>query len=481
MMVVCESWQGEGRSPVDCWCRRCPKVVADEIDELRVVMVGDRADVSDGQWRNFRANLPILTAVFGGFTLVATAFRKIYHLRANGMSIVWLFISFIYLIYLHGVWQQWAYLDGFRGTFRWHICFNFGLDGQRLSKSVFHSKSILESFISLHRALLSFLICFLSVTLRMISFGYDYHWSQQVSHFDQEERSLKGDSFSYCIYLGYLMYAPLYIAGPIISFNAFVSQVLNFMWLKFLLIWRYFRFCALVNGVEAPENMPKCINNCHNLQSFWKSWHASYNKWLVRYIYIPLGGARTKLLNVWVIFTFVAVWHDLEWKLLSWAWLTCIFFIPEILMKSVTDAIQGDCEAKPHSSAADMQERLNSEEELGGTPKTCNYAICIFYLFILPPSIESFYLRLLSKCLFLKMVKSTVGKFFLRELGAISGAVTITCLMIANLAGFVVGPSGINFLISAFLHKEGLPTLVGIFFTFYLGTKLMFHIREAKQ
>lgn len=35
-------------------------------------------------------------------------------------------------------------------------------------------------------------------------------------------------------------------------------------------------------GIEAPENMPRCINNCYNLESFWKNWHASYNKWLVR-------------------------------------------------------------------------------------------------------------------------------------------------------------------------------------------------------
>ncbi|KNA04140.1 hypothetical protein SOVF_202380, partial [Spinacia oleracea] len=301
--------------------------------------------------------------------------------------------------------------------------------------------------------------------------------SGRTCYLSLQERSLEEEKYSYSIYLCYLVYAPLYIAGPIISFNAFASQidhpqntylskdvalyglrwtfslclvelithffhynafaisglwkqlsafdvfiigygVLNFMWLKFLLIWRYFRFWSLLNGIEAPENMPKCINNCYNLESFWKSWHASYNKWLVRYLYIPLGGAQTKLLNVWVIFTFVAIWHDLEWKLLSWAWLTCIFYIPEILLKSVARAFQ---------------------------------------------------------------VESTFWKFFLQELSAISGAVTITCLMIANLVGFVVGPSGINFLISGFLHKEGLPVLAGILFTFYLGTKLMFHIRDARQ
>lgn len=59
-------------------------------------------DASDAQWRNFRGNLPILTLVFGIFTLLATVFRT-YGLKAKGMSIIWLFISFAYLAYLHGV------------------------------------------------------------------------------------------------------------------------------------------------------------------------------------------------------------------------------------------------------------------------------------------------------------------------------------------------------------------------------------------
>ncbi|KAJ9180402.1 hypothetical protein P3X46_008651 [Hevea brasiliensis] len=468
-------------------------------------------DVSDAQWRNFRGNLPILTVVFGISTALANFLRAFLCLKAKGMSIVWLVISLVYLSYLHGactvfilsiasvnfllvkifarttyfsflLWvfniffllcnrvyegysfatfgQRWAYLDNFRGTFRWHICFNF-------------------------------------VILRMISFGYDYHWAHLDTRFDQkrhmqrcnicksgktcyqflQERSGPNDNFSFNIYLSYLVYAPLYIAGPIISFNAYVSQldmpqnnyaardvslyglrwilsflliellthlfhynafaisglwkllspvdifiigygVLNFMWLKFYLIWRYFRFWSLVCGIEAPENMPKCINNCYNLENFWKNWHASYNKWLVRYMYIPLGGTHRKLLNIWVIFTFVAVWHDLEWKLLSWAWLTCLFFIPEMMVKSVANGLQAE---------------------------------------------------------------STFGEFLFRELSAVAGAVTITCLMVANLVGYVIGPSGINWLISQFLTKKGLPVLGSMFITFYVGTKLMFHIDDAKK
>ncbi|XP_022765630.1 putative membrane-bound O-acyltransferase C24H6.01c isoform X3 [Durio zibethinus] len=469
-------------------------------------------DVSDAQWRNFRANLPILTLVFGVFTMLANIAGKSFHFRAKGMSIIWLFLSLIYLSYLHGaciifilliasanfllvkifanakyfpllLWifnlvflfanrvyqgysfskfgrQHWAYLDKFRGTFRWHICFNF-------------------------------------VILRMISFGYDYHWAHRDSHFDQEkhirrchvcksgkvcyqilqERNVHTNNFAFTTYLSYLVYAPLYIAGPIISFNAFASQldvpqnhysiievtwyglrwvfslslmelmthlfyfnafaasgswkklspmdifiigygVVNFMWLKFFLIWRYFRFWSLIAGIEAPENMPKCVNNCQNLESFWKSWHASFNKWIVRYMYIPLGGSQRKLLNIWVIFTFVAVWHDLEWKLLSWAWLTCLFFVPEMLVKSAANAFQ-------------------AEGALGG--------------------------------------------FVFRELSAVAGAITITCLMVANLVGYVIGPSGINWLISRFLSKEGLHVLGFMLTSFYVGTKLMFQIHDAKQ
>ena len=66
-------------------------------------------------------------------------------------------------------------------------------------------------------------------------------------------------------------------------------------------------------------------------QGFWRNWHASYNQWLVRYMYIPLGGTRWRALNVWAIFTFVAVWHDLEWRLLGWAWIMALFMAPEMV------------------------------------------------------------------------------------------------------------------------------------------------------
>ncbi|PNX89457.1 membrane-bound O-acyltransferase family MBOAT protein, partial [Trifolium pratense] len=59
-------------------------------------------DVSDAQWRNFRGNLPVLTLVFGIFTLLANLMRAFFNLNVRGMSVVWLLFSFAYLSYLHG-------------------------------------------------------------------------------------------------------------------------------------------------------------------------------------------------------------------------------------------------------------------------------------------------------------------------------------------------------------------------------------------
>ena len=70
---------------------------------------------------------------------------------------------------------------------------------------------------------------------------------------------------------------------------------------------RRLRPCASeCRGVFRPQG------RCYSLQGFFKGWHCSYNAWLVRYMYIPLGGTKYRLLNIWPIFFFVAVWHDLE-------------------------------------------------------------------------------------------------------------------------------------------------------------------------
>ncbi|RNF25492.1 putative GUP1 [Trypanosoma cruzi] len=196
-------------------------------------------------------------------------------------------------------------------------------------------------------------------------------------------------------YLGYIFYPPLYIAGPISSFNAYVSYLkepsrainekglqryglrtlfsflvvattahyiyltsiimtpslfstisfprkailfylqLGFLWLKFNCVWKFFRFLALLDGFDVPEDMRRCFSNTVSIQEFWRDWHASFNLWIVRYMYIPMGGNRMKHLNIFPIFFFIAIWHDIELRLIHWAGIICIFFLVELLFTHV--------------------------------------------------------------------------------------------------------------------------------------------------
>jgi hypothetical protein len=86
--------------------------------------------------------------------------------------------------------------------------------------------------------------------------------------------------------------------------------------------------------------MKHCINNNYSFAGFWRLWHATLNKWIIRYMcantistayptaslyplytpsiqlapasrYAPLGGKRAQIWSMWIIFTFVGLWHDL--------------------------------------------------------------------------------------------------------------------------------------------------------------------------
>ena len=110
---------------------------------------------------------------------------------------------------------------------------------------------------------------------------------------------------------------------------------LHIIWLKLLIPWRFFRLWALLDRVDPPENMIRCMSNNYSPLAFWRAWHRSFNRWIVRYIYIPVGGANRPVMNMVLVFTFVALWHDLSFKLLAWGWLVVLFVLPEIIAKNV--------------------------------------------------------------------------------------------------------------------------------------------------
>ena len=102
---------------------------------------------------------------------------------------------------------------------------------------------------------------------------------------------------------------------------------------QLLLPWRLFRLWALMDGVDPPENMVRCMANNYSPLGFWRSWHRSFNLWIVRYLYIPLGGTHRLVATSVLIFTFVALWHDLSPRLLAWGWLVVLFILPEVMAR----------------------------------------------------------------------------------------------------------------------------------------------------
>ncbi|KAG5917898.1 hypothetical protein E4U42_007076 [Claviceps africana] len=337
--------------------------------------------------------------------------------------------------------------------------------------------------------------------LRLISYNMDYYWSIEKRSADSVEKkqldpanlserdrvtiSAEPDEYSFRNYVAYAIYAPLYLAGPILTFNDYIWQqksrpasieksrtirygvrfllvllamelVLHFdyvgaigmaspvwgdytaaqlsllsyfnlhiIWLKLLLPWRLFRLWALVDGVDPPENMVRCVSNNYSTQLFWRAWHRSYNRWLVRYLFVPLGGASFRgwaaaarsTLTYLAVFTFVALWHDIQLRLLIWGWLIVLFMVPEW-------------------TAAYLFPKRRWESR----PTEYRMLCCV---------------------------------------GAVAN---VLMMMAANLVGFAVGLDGLQSILAGILHEwSGLIFLVVACGGLFVGVQIMFEIRESEK
>ena len=92
---------------------------------------------------------------------------------------------------------------------------------------------------------------------------------------------------------------------------------------------------AAADGVVTVDNMPTFVNSIHTPAQFWKSWHASFHAWLVRYLYAPVVHvnspslslhAATQAASSWrrcggtvLVFAFVGAWHEVSLQMIVWA------------------------------------------------------------------------------------------------------------------------------------------------------------------
>jgi len=363
-------------------------------------------------------------------------------------------------------------------------------------------------------------ILFNITALRLISFNLDYYWSLEqrgsspvevstgISQADSKTRTptdmlkkkqldptnlserdritipASRSAYSFSNYLSYTLYSPLYLAGPIVTFNDYIYQLrfpspsittkrtilyavrflicllvmefvlhyiyavaiskcnpdwtlytpfqlgmlgyfnLHIIWLKLLIPWRFFRLWALLDNLDPPENMVRCMTDNYSALAFWRGWHRSFNRWIVRYIFIPLGGSGRgtsqvrALTNMTIVFTFVALWHDISLRLLTWSWLIILFLLPEVLCTKVLFPARN---------------------------------------FTTRPGLYR----------------------FLSGIGAVTNCVM---MMSANLVGFAIGLDGLkSWLMGLFGSQEGWMFLTIAIPVCYVGVMVMFEHREAER
>jgi D-alanyl-lipoteichoic acid acyltransferase DltB (MBOAT superfamily) len=60
-----------------------------------------------------------------------------------------------------------------------------------------------------------------------------------------------------------------------------------------------------------------------NAQEFWRRWHITLSTWFRDYVYLPLGGNRTKVwgLTIVVVFVVSGIWHGAGWNFILWGFL----------------------------------------------------------------------------------------------------------------------------------------------------------------
>ncbi|KAB8532590.1 hypothetical protein FH972_025535 [Carpinus fangiana] len=341
--------------------------------------------------------------------------------------------------------------------------------------------------------------------LRLVSFNMDYYWSlNQQSGNAIEKKQLTPSTlserdrisipaapahYSFSHYLAYTLYAPLFLAGPILTFNDFISQArhppasltlhrttlyalrflfalltmelllhhiyvvaisksspswaayspfelsmlgffnLQAIWLKLLIPWRFFRLWALLDAIDPPENMLRCVSNNYSTLAFWRAWHRSFNRWIVRYLFVPLGGGAVgtarAVANMLVVFSFVALWHDISATLLVWGWGVVLFVLPEVLCAQI----------------------LFPRRRFAG-----------------------------------RTIAGYAGEDVHRWLSGVGAVGNILMMMAANLVGFVMGVDGVRGLLEGIVGSWGgaLFMLVASF-VLYTGAQVMFEIREAEH
>lgn len=83
-------------------------------------------------------------------------------------------------------------------------------------------------------------------------------------------------------------------------------------------------------GIEIPVNFNSPYK-ATNIVDFWKRWHITLNRFLTKYVYIPLGGNRKgqgrMYLNLLLVFFISGLWHGAGFHFIVWGMLHGVLYV----------------------------------------------------------------------------------------------------------------------------------------------------------
>jgi D-alanyl-lipoteichoic acid acyltransferase DltB (MBOAT superfamily) len=91
---------------------------------------------------------------------------------------------------------------------------------------------------------------------------------------------------------------------------------------------------ALLFGLELPVNFRLPYLSA-SLQEFWRRWHITLSQWFRDYVYIPLGGNRSRATrNLLITMGLAGLWHGAGWNFLAWGLVNGVWLAVEHRLKT---------------------------------------------------------------------------------------------------------------------------------------------------
>lgn len=95
---------------------------------------------------------------------------------------------------------------------------------------------------------------------------------------------------------------------------------------------------AALFGVRLSTNFSTPLL-ASSIREFWKRWHITLYKFLLDYIYVPLGGRQRWARNIMILFAISGVWHGANWTFVVWGLFNGVAVVLAVWITRVPPAI----------------------------------------------------------------------------------------------------------------------------------------------